>query len=407
MATELAKDAWKLPPLDRAELGPFGDFPRLSDEAKSAVWERYYARRPQRVPVQLVTNNRVLLLDARFDAEGMTYERVFSEAAAMLVTQLRWHYLCRRRYHLFCDCATGLPDTWEIGLDVQNVYEAAFFGAPVHFHDRDVPDTRPILNDDNKRAIFDVDIDRPLERGFFRDKIELCQRMRELAHGKTFFGRPISVQPYTALGTDGPLTVAMNLRGPAILTELIRDPEYAHQLFDSLVAAAVKRHHAFRAYWGLPEPQEVCMADDSIAMLGPKQYEQFLLPYHRKWYDGVDPQHNAKRAMHLCGDAARHFKAIRDHCGVSSFDTGFPVDFAALRKELGPEVEILGGVEVPTLLRGTPQQVYDRAREILQSGVTDGGRFILRDANNLPPDVPWANLAAMYKAAFDFGVYEN
>jgi len=274
----------------------------------------------------------------------------------------------------------------------------------VHFHDRDVPDTRPILNDDNKRAIFDIDIDRPLERGFFRDKIELCQGMRELAHGKTFFGRPVSVEPYTALGTDGPLTVAMNLRGPAILTDLIRDPEYAHQLFDFLVAAAVKRHHAFRAYWGLPEPQEVCMADDSITMLGPKQYHQLLLPYHRKWYDGVDPQRSAKRAMHLCGDATRHFKAIRDECGVTSFDTGFPVDFAGLRRGLGPDIEILGGVEVPTLLRGTPQQVYERAREILQSGITEGRRFVLRDANNLAPDVPWANLAAMYKAAFDFGV---
>ncbi len=71
------------------------------------------------------------------------------------------------------------------------------------------------------------------------------------------------------------------------------------------------------------------------------------------------------------------------------------------------DVEIFGGVEGPTLLGGTPQQVYERAREILQSGITEGGRFVLRDANNLPPNVPWANLAAMYKAAFDFGVYER
>ena len=407
MPTELAKNAWKLPPLDRAELGPFADFARLSDEVKATVWESYHARRPQRVPVQVVTNNRVLLRDARFDAEGVTYERVFSDAEAMLITQLRWHYLCRRRYHVFCDYPTELPSTWEIGMDVQNVYEAAFFGAPVHFHEREVPDTRPILTDDNKRAIFEVDIDQPLERGFFRDKVELCERMRELADGKTFFDRPISVLPYTALGTDGPLTVAMNLRGPATLTDLIRDPDYAHQLFDFIVTASVKRHHVFRAHWDLPEQQEVCMADDSIAMLSTTQHERFLLPHHRKWYDGVDPLRNKKRAMHLCGDATRHFKAIRDRCGVTSFDTGFPVDFAALRKELGPDVEILGGVEVPTLLGATPEQVYERAREILKSGITEGGHFVLRDANNLPPNVPWANLAAMYKAAFDFGVYKR
>ena len=71
------------------------------------------------------------------------------------------------------------------------------------------------------------------------------------------------------------------------------------------------------------------------------------------------------------------------------------------------DVEIFGGVEVPTLLGCTSQQVYERAREILQSGITEGGRFVLRDANNLPPNVPWSNLAAMYKATLNFGVYER
>ncbi|MBN2448697.1 MAG: hypothetical protein JXO22_18365, partial [Phycisphaerae bacterium] len=63
-----------------------------------------------------------------------------------------------------------------------------------------------------------------------------------------------------------------------------------------------------------------------------------------------------------------------------------------------------GGVEVPLLCGGTPEQVYERARGILTSGVRAGGRFVLREANNLPPKVSWANLAAMYRAAFDFGV---
>ena len=84
-----------------------------------------------------------------------------------------------------------------------------------------------------------------------------------------------------------------------------------------------------------------------------------------------------------------------------------PEDITGIDFELGPNVEILGGVEVPTLLGATPAQVYKRAREILQSGVSAGGRFILRDANNLPPNVPWPNLAAMYKAAFDFGTYRS
>jgi uroporphyrinogen decarboxylase len=109
--------------------------------------------------------------------------------------------------------------------------------------------------------------------------------------------------------------------------------------------------------------------------------------------------------MHLCGDVARHLPVIKEQLGLKSFDTGFPIDFARVRRELGPDVEILGGVEVGLLMHGTPAQVYARAKEILTSGILDGKKFVLREANNLPPMTPEANLAAMYRAAFDFGRY--
>jgi hypothetical protein len=37
----------------------------------------------------------------------------------------------------------------------------------------------------------------------------------------------------------------------------------------------------------------------------------------------------------------------------------------------------------------------------------EGGRFILKEANNLPPRCPEANLAAMYQAGLEFGRYES
>ena len=88
---------------------------------------------------------------------------------------------------------------------------------------------------------------------------------------------------------------------------------------------------------------------------------------------------------------------------MDSFDTGFPVDHGALRDVLGDDVEIAGGPEVSLLLGGTPEQVYERTRAILTSGVTRGGRFILRDANNLPPRCPEENLSAMYRCCLEHG----
>jgi uroporphyrinogen-III decarboxylase len=129
-----------------------------------------------------------------------------------------------------------------------------------------------------------------------------------------------------------------------------------------------------------------------------------VLPHHRYWYESVRLEFG-KRAIHLCGDATRHFPILKEELGVTCFDTGFPVDFAGLRKKLGPDVEIIGGVEIGTLLTGSPDDVYRRSREILTSGIMEGGRFIFREGNNLPPNIAWSNLAAMYKAVQDYGNY--
>lgn len=403
MSTDLALPDWNLAPLTAEELGPYGDFPRLADADKAALWTEYNEGRAERVPVTYGINNRVLILDPRFNLGHWRYDEIFEDPRAMLVAQLHWQHLVRNRYHVFCDQPTELPDQWEVAPFFQNVYEAASFGAPISCGPNDVPTTTPILEEDNKRSIFDADIDHPLELGICQRGIEMTGKMREIADGRTFLGRPISVLPYAELGSDGPLTGALNLRGAGIFRDLKRDPDYAHQLMDFIVEAAIRRVRAFRAHWDLPQPDQAWLADDAIVGLSIEQYREFILPHHRKWYDAIDPQRTLIRGMHLCGDATRHFEVIHRELGVTAFDTGYPVDFGALRRALGPDVEILGGVEVPLLMSAAPQRIYERGREILESGVTDGERFVFREGNNLPPGVPWANLAALYKAAWDFG----
>jgi uroporphyrinogen-III decarboxylase len=51
----------------------------------------------------------------------------------------------------------------------------------------------------------------------------------------------------------------------------------------------------------------------------------------------------------------------------------------------------------------TPERVREEVRRILQSGVLEGGRFTLREGNNLAPHTPLDNLAAMYEAGREYG----
>jgi uroporphyrinogen-III decarboxylase len=43
--------------------------------------------------------------------------------------------------------------------------------------------------------------------------------------------------------------------------------------------------------------------------------------------------------------------------------------------------------------------VIKETRRILDSGVLEGGRFVLREGNNLAPHTPFENLEAMYQTA--------
>jgi len=374
----------------------------VSNEEKKAVWDAYRQGKPFRVPVLIATNPRIILLDPKLNTKGYTFERYFQDPYVMLEVQLQ-HTLYRASVlHRYTDDPTGPPEVWRVGVDRQNIYEAAFFGAPIVYRPGQVPDTKPILDDSNKERIFDVDIENPLERGFFREALEMCLRMKELAKGMEFQGRPVEVLNYTPSGTDGPLTVAANLRGQGIFLDLLADPDYAMRLMAFITQAAINRVYALRRYWQ-DETIPVGLADDSVQLISTKTYREMVMPHHRRFYDTFLP--NKPRSIHLCGDATRHFRTMRDELNVRSFDTGFPVDFAWLRRELGPDVEILGGPPVSLLLHGTPEAVYERTKEILLSGIKEGGRFILREGNNLPPMTPEDNLAAMYKACLDYGWY--
>ena len=88
-----------------------------------------------------------------------------------------------------------------------------------------------------------------------------------------------------------------------------------------------------------------------------------------------------------------------DELGVNEFEVGFLIDFGKIRQQLGPEVTIHVGPNIMLLKDGTPQEVAQETKRILNSGVLEGGRFVLREGNNLAPFTPFANLDAMYQQA--------
>jgi len=371
---------------------------------QAAVWAAFSSGAPTRVPMSISANERMLLLDPALNPDGVSFADCYANPEIMFETMLRFQYWYR--HCVPGDFEHGLPEQWTIGPGFQNYYDAAWFGAEIHFMDNAVPDTRPLLTEDKKRLLFDRGIPDPFANIMGRGR-DFQHYFRERACRETFHDRPITVGAfYPALGSDGPFTVACNLRGATeFCLDLYEDPEYAQELMAYIVEATITRQRAWLLHEGLPlERSGVGIADDSIALLSCAAYRECVLPHHQRLLSALRAP-EASVWVHLCGDATRHFVTIRDELGATSFDTGFPVDHGQLRKALGPEITISGGPHVEILLHGTPAEVEAETRRILHSGVMDGGKFILKEANNLAPCTPLTNLEVMYATCQREGVF--
>jgi len=382
---------------------------------QAEVWRRLWAGDPIRVPVTLGINIRFTIDNPEVNPKGYTFEQYTREPDVMLELQLAAAKWARANINWHQDAEVGPPEKeWAVYIDYQNAYEAAWFGCEMRFPEGQPPDTRPMLTDDNKNVLFDRGIPDPLNDGAMGDIRRHYEQWKATLGDLRFEGKPVRCTGLSGLGTDGPLVVAINLRGADFLTDLYLDPEWAQQLLTYIVDATIVRIEAWRKYLGPDLPPDWFtqsgmgikwgFGDDSVELLSVEAYKALILPHHKRLvehFGGGGPCF-----IHLCGDVQRLLPTIRDELNVRSIDTGFPIRWETLRDELGDDVMVWGGVPVAILKDGAPDAVAAETRRILESGIMRGGRFIMREANNLAPGTPLENLRAMYETTKQFGRYE-
>lgn len=378
------------------------DFEKHNEEVRR-VWEAFWAGKPIRTPVILGINPRIYLLNPALNTEGITFQQYSEDPDVMARMQVRsQHYV---RHHMLQDAEMGSfdrlktpVDGWSIYPDFQNYYEAAWFGAEVEYRAGQVPDTRPILNSDNKRMLFDRGIPDPFSGSLMAKTWRFYEHMLQHKDDYSYEGVQVAHVNQSCTGTDGPFTAAANLRGATELClEIYEDPEYVHELLRYITEATIARIRAMRKRLGQEmKPKAFGFADDSIELLSVDVYREFVLPHHKRLIGELAGE--GPHSIHLCGNVDRHMPTIKQELNVSIWDAGFPVDYAGMRRALGPEFRIQTGPTVSLLLHGTPDEVASETRRILESGITEGGQFIMREANNLSPCTPVENVAAMYEA---------
>jgi uroporphyrinogen decarboxylase len=196
------------------------------------------------------------------------------------------------------------------------------------------------------------------------------------------------------------------------LYDMVDDPALYHRLCERILELDLAIMERFLPSVG-PSIDLVFMADDLGSQEGmlvsPDAYRRFLKPYQAAWIEAARRLAPGTRiAYHSCGSFREVIPDLIE-IGVEVLTPIQPLardmDPAGLKRDFGRDLSFMGGLDTQRLLpRGTPDEVRQGARELIDA-LAPGGGFIFAASHELLPDVPPANIDAMFDEAQRYGRY--
>ena len=265
-----------------------------------------------------------------------------------------------------------------------------------------------LVSGGNKRKKRDGALTRSLNEGWVINNEESFEKYEWPTHNETQYERMGELAAYVPEGMKLLLRSAgsveegmINLVGYENLCMMMYENLDLVQAIADRVGAFVVRHfelglqHSFIG--------AALLSDDwgfkTQTLFPPKFLRTYILPWHKKVVDLV---HKANRPiiLHSCGQVETAMDDVIDICkydGKHSFeDEIIPVEQAYER--WGDRIAILGGIDVDFLCRKTPEEIFNRCRQMVESTMDKGG-YALGSGNSIPDYMPRENYMAMLRAA--------
>lgn len=181
------------------------------------------------------------------------------------------------------------------------------------------------------------------------------------------------------------------------------DPELTGEIFRNIGSRLIE----FYSIVASMDSVGACVVNDdwgfkTQTMFPPEMMEEYVFPYTRKIVEVIHA-HNKPAILHSCGNLKQVMDVVIDDLkldGKHSFEDGiYPVEEAYGWWQ--NRIAILGGIDMDFLARKTPDEVYQRAINLLELTSQKGG-FALGSGNSIPDFIPVENYLAMLRAASDF-----
>lgn len=115
--------------------------------------------------------------------------------------------------------------------------------------------------------------------------------------------------PFSGFGAEGPVTTAVLMRGEDFYLDLYDEPEKCKEFLGLLTHSIVDFHRMLARINGQPEvdPRGAGLADDFAALIPPKMWDDFVVPYWNMYFEGLT---TGARFVHTEGCSPDHLKYL-------------------------------------------------------------------------------------------------
>lgn len=195
-------------------------------------------------------------------------------------------------------------------------------------------------------------------------------------------------------------------RNDNFLLLLAANPRRAHEFLDRVVQIHLRNLDKFLAAVG-PYIDIIVFGDDLGMQRGPqispRMYREFFQPRQRLMWQRVRQlAPHLKIQLHCCGGVRELLPGLIE-AGLDAINpvqiTCRGMDPVELKRYFGDQLTFWGGGcnTQEVLMRGTPAQVRDHVRRLMDIW-RPGGGYVFQQVHNILADVPPANIVAMYEA---------
>lgn len=186
---------------------------------------------------------------------------------------------------------------------------------------------------------------------------------------------------------------------------LASNPVFVERVLEKVAGI---QYHALREIIKIPNVAAVWAVDDLAfktgPMISPRMFRKYIFPWYEKFGEICRENHlyfffhSDGVIWNLLDDFVR--------IGVDAVHPIDPtcMDIVEVKKKYGDKLTLIGNVSNELLMNGTPAEVANRTRELIQK-LAPGGGFCLSSGNSVPDWARLENFKAMIETAKNCGSY--